>query len=539
MFNRPQPSKRAKAWRPEPGLLSQNSSRGFATTRWGGAEDGFMVDDIKRTKDGFALDEYAQVPLSPQAIAALKRLKAMEPDENVVIADEVFEAPEQFQIETWNANAHLPFVVDAYAFDDEDIGQNMAHVEATDEAIDDVIDASEQKALTQTDDAEVDAASMHDAHTQEDAQEAQEASPVVDAPTVEDAETEAEASAEADNAIEVNAAANADVKADVKEYAEELTAETKVDAGADAKHEAEVDAELATSTESEEQVIATDETSDDMLADGKHTEASTETANESTAEPSQALTEDHTEAAAQAAAETDMVESDVVDEEAVAPEQMAATVDEVVDDVTLPEPVLEGIDPEEVAQREADKFAEGLAQGIEQGERQARDAMQQEVQAQCTVLANVTQELHALLKDSKAFYEPMKRLAMHLAEQIVKSELKTSTHAIEQLIQHCLNELDHPAQGLVVIELNPEDKARLQAQSPDLIQGMRLEAVQDMQPGSVRLFANDTVIEDLVEHRLDALAESMLVDVATWKAKSALAKPDVSAQDLESEDVHP
>jgi flagellar biosynthesis/type III secretory pathway protein FliH len=134
----------------------------------------------------------------------------------------------------------------------------------------------------------------------------------------------------------------------------------------------------------------------------------------------------------------------------------------------------------------------------------------------------------------------MKRLAMHLAEQIVKSELKTSTHAIEQLIQHCLNELDHPAQGLVVLELNPEDKARLQAQSPDLIQGMRLEAVQDMQAGSVRLFANDTVIEDLVEHRLHALAESMLVDVPTWKAKSALAKPEeASAQDLESEDVHP
>lgn len=500
-----------------------------------------MVDDIKRTKDGFALDEYAQVPLSPQAIAALKRLKAMEPDENVVIADEVFEVPEKFQIETWNANAHLPFVVDAYDFDDEDIGQNMAHVEAIDEAI----DTSEQKALTQTDDAEVDAASMHDAHTQEDAQEAQEASPVVDAPTVEDTETEAEASAEADNAIEVDAAANTDAKADVKEDAEELTAETKVDAGSDAKHEAEVAAELETSTESEKQVAATDEAPDDMSAAGDHTEASTETpvdestTQESTAEPSHALTEDHTEAEAQAAAETDMVESDVVDEEAVAPEQMAATVDEVVDDVTLPEPALQGIDPEEVAQREAAKFAEGLAQGIEQGERQARDAMQQEVQAQCTVLTNVTQELHALLKDSKAFYEPMKRLAMHLAEQIVKSELKTSTHAIEQLIQHCLNELDHPAQGLVVLELNPEDKARLQALSPDLIQGMRIDAVQDMQPGSVRLFANDTVIEDLVEHRLEALAESMLVDVATWKAKSSLAKPDVSAQDLESEDVHP
>lgn len=234
-----------------------------------------------------------------------------------------------------------------------------------------------------------------------------------------------------------------------------------------------------------------------------------------------------------------MVESDLTEEETVAPEQMAASVDEVVEDVALPAPVLEGVDPEVAAQREAEKFAEGLAQGIAQGERQAREAMQQEVQAQCTVLANVSQELHALLKDSKAFYEPLKRLAMHLAEQIVKTELKVSTQAIEQLIQTCLDELDHPAQGLVVIELNPEDKAHLQAQSPELIRGMRLEAVQDMQPGSVRLFANDAVVEDLVEHRLEALAQSMLVDVATWKAQSTLAKPDTSTQDLESEDVHP
>jgi flagellar biosynthesis/type III secretory pathway protein FliH len=505
-------------------LLSQNSSRGFATTRWGGADDGFMVDDIKRTKDGFALDEYAQVPLSPQAIAALKRLKAMEPDENVVIADEVFETPEKFQIETWNANAHLPFVVDAYEFDDVDIGQNMAHVEA----IDEVIEASEQKTLTQTDDAEVDTASMHDAQTQEGAQET---SPTVQTSSPDDIKTEPEASIEAETAIDAESETNTEVKAEAEEAAE-------------------VDADAAHESEAEEQTAAVDELPDDMSAAAEHAEASQEaltdalttdesTASKPTEELGQALVDDQPQVELEAAAETDLVESDVVDEEAVPPEQMAATVDEVVDDVTLPEPVLEGVDPEEVAQREAEKFAEGLAQGLEQGERQARDAMQQEVQAQCTVLANVTQELHALLKDSKAFYEPMKRLAMHLAEQIVKSELKTSTHAIEQLIQHCLNELDHPAQGLVVLELNPEDKARLQTLSPDLIQGMRLEAVQDMQPGSVRLFANDTVIEDLIEHRLEALAESMLVDVATWKAKSALAKPDVSAQDLESEDVHP
>jgi flagellar biosynthesis/type III secretory pathway protein FliH len=540
LFNRPQPSKRAKAWRPEPGLLSQNSSRGFATTRWGGAEDGFMVDDIKRTKDGFALDEYAQVPLSPQAIAALKRLKAMEPDENVVIADEVFEAPEQFQIETWNANAHLPFVVDAYAFDDEDIGQNMAHVEAIEEAKDVAEVLDDQNVRLNADNAQVDASQAQNVQAEDDVHDVQDAALAVEASTADDIQTEPEASAAAETAIEVEAEANTEVKAEAAE-----AAQAKADAAVGLAIEAELAAEVEPELEPEKQTAAADETPDDISAEAEHAEASSETpsdestTNKSTAEPSQALADDQAQENLQAQEETDMVESDVVDEEAVAPEQMAATVDEVVDDVTLPEPVLEGIDPEEVAQREAAKFAEGLAQGIEQGERQARDAMQQEVQAQCTVLANVTQELHALLKDSTAFYEPMKRLAMHLAEQIVKSELKTSTHAIEQLIQHCLNELDHPAQGLVVIELNPEDKARLQAQSPDLIQGMRLEAVQDMQPGSVRLFANDTVIEDLVEHRLEALAESMLVDVATWKAKSALAKPDVSAQDLESEDVHP
>ncbi len=488
-----------------------------------------MVDDIKRTKDGFALDEYAQVPLSPQAIAALKRLKAMEPDENVVIADEVFEAPEKFQIETWNANAHLPFVVDAYDFDDEDIGQNMAHVAAIEEAKDETAEASEQHAQTEGD--------------------TQDAAPAVEASTAHDIQTERDASAEdeAEAAIESEAEASTKVKAELEAAVEvgKEAAETKADAHTDAEADAVLESESESEAEPEKQTAVVGEMPDDMSAASEHADTSEETpaeestASEPTTEPSQALADDQAQENLQAAAETDMVESDVVAEEAVAPEQMAATVDEVVDDVTLPEPVLAGIDPEEVAQREAAKFAEGLAQGIEQGERQARDAMQQEVQAQCTVLANVTQELHALLKDSKAFYEPMKRLAMHLAEQIVKSELKISTDAIEQLIQHCLNELDHPAQGLVVIELNPEDKARLQAQSPDLIQGMRLEAVQDMQPGSVRLFANDTVIEDLVEHRLEALAESMLVDVATWKAKSALAKPDVSAQDLESEDVHP
>lgn len=503
MFNRPHPSKRAKSWRPEPGLLSQNSSRGFATTRWGGADDGFMVDDIKRTKDGFALDEYAQVPLSPQAVQALKRLQAMEPDDNVVIAEDVFDAVEAFHIESWNANAHLPFVVDAYEFGD---------------AFDDGV-MVEETVFSETPEAEGSAAQVE---------------PVTETNTV------------VENAADVAWAASSDKHLDEIEISEavvekkettEKSEETEATQAGEAKEQIEAEANTVEAADDEAQAEVTAQAQEENQTEVETTTEAAEAQAEQEAEPKSAV-EAAVDAMPEVSAETELMESDLTNEEVVAPEEMAASVEEVMEDVTLPEPVLAGIDPEEVAQREAAKFAEGLAQGIEQGERQAREAMQQEVQAQCTVLANVTQELHALLKDSKAFYEPLKRLAMHLAEQIVMGELRVSSQAIEQLIQRCLAELDHPAQGLVVVELNPEDKNRLQAQSPELIQGMRLEAVQDMQPGSVRLFANDTVIEDLVEHRLEALAQSMLVDVATWQAQSALTKPVASTQDLESEDVH-
>lgn len=248
--------------------------------------------------------------------------------------------------------------------------------------------------------------------------------------------------------------------------------------------------------------------------------------------------------------EQDLAESELItDDSAGEPQALAAEIDEVLAQEPVPPaaPVVVGIDPEEVAQREAEHFAQGLAQGIEQGERQAREAMQQEVAAQCAVLSAVTHDLNALLQDPKKFFEPLKRLALHVAEHVVMKELSTSTEAIERLVQRCLDELDHPAKGAVVVELSPQDKERLQAQDSALVAGMRLDAVKGMKPGSVRLFANDTVVEDLVEHRLEALARSLLVDVEDWRAKSVLAQPEVVAsesepeseiEDVEPKDVH-
>lgn len=94
--------------------------------------------------------------------------------------------------------------------------------------------------------------------------------------------------------------------------------------------------------------------------------------------------------------------------------------------------------------------------------------------------------------------------------------------------------------GAVVLELNAQDKELLQAQGGDFIKGMRLEAVQDMQRGSVRVFANDTVVEDLVDHRLEGLAKALLIDVDAWREKSPLAQRilEVQQEEAEDDDVH-
>lgn len=264
---------------------------------------------------------------------------------------------------------------------------------------------------------------------------------------------------------------------------------------------------------------------------------------------------------------------------------VSAHVDSLQEEAEFQTPTPAAIGADEVSQREAEHFDKGLALGMEQGlaqglekglqqgleqglaegreqgmkeglalaEEQARESQaqaEQEVALTHALMDEVSAKLNALLDDPTQFFEPLKRLALHLAEQVVKCELRTSSHAVEQLIQRCLDDLDHPAKGAVVIELHPDDKARLQAQGDAFAHGMRLDAVHDLKPGSVRVFANDMIVEDLVEHRLEALARTLLIDVEGWQKQSVLAKPETpevaadETQDnedvmLEPTDVHP
>jgi len=118
------------------------------------------------------------------------------------------------------------------------------------------------------------------------------------------------------------------------------------------------------------------------------------------------------------------------------------------------------------------------------------------------LLKEVTDKLQALSDNPQALFEPLKRLALHISEHMVLAELNLSGQAIERLVQRCLDEIDLHGQSQVLIELNPQDKSRLQEMAGDVMSQMQIQAVSTLQPGSVRVLVNDTQIEDLVQNRM-------------------------------------
>ncbi len=168
------------------------------------------------------------------------------------------------------------------------------------------------------------------------------------------------------------------------------------------------------------------------------------------------------------------------------------------------------MDPEALEAIRVAAYAEGLAAGRVEGKLEAEQAQADEQAHDRTLLTHVVGSLQNLAADQEQLFEPLKRLALHLAEQLVRAELNLSGAAIEQLVRQCLAHLDQPADKAVVC-LHPDDLERLRRLG-DATKGLRLEADARLQPGSVRVEVNDSLVEDLIEHRLEVLSRQLLGD---------------------------
>jgi flagellar assembly protein FliH len=195
---------------------------------------------------------------------------------------------------------------------------------------------------------------------------------------------------------------------------------------------------------------------------------------------------------------------------------------------------------------------EGLAEGqmvgyeaaqsqADASQAQALEAQKQEIfsslDEQKLLLKEVTDKLQALSDNPKALFEPLKRLALHISEHMVLAELNLSGQAIERLVQRCLDEVDLHGQPQVVIELHPQDKARLQEMAGDVMSQMQIQAVPTLQPGSVRVLMNDTQIEDLVQNRMQSLANSLLTQPEAWREQSVFFRQPLAQREGQAQDV--
>jgi flagellar biosynthesis/type III secretory pathway protein FliH len=196
---------------------------------------------------------------------------------------------------------------------------------------------------------------------------------------------------------------------------------------------------------------------------------------------------------------------------------------------------LEGLAEGQLAGYEAAQSQADAAQAL------ALDSQKSEILAslddQKLLLKEVTDKLQALSDNPQALFEPLKRLALHISEHMVLAELNLSGQAIERLVQRCLDEIDLHGQSQVVIELNPQDKSRLQEMAGDVMSQMQIQAVSTLQPGSVRVLVNDTQIEDLVQNRMQSLANSLLTQPEAWREQSVFFRQPLAQREGQAQDV--
>ena len=159
-----------------------------------------------------------------------------------------------------------------------------------------------------------------------------------------------------------------------------------------------------------------------------------------------------------------------------------------------------GLDAESLEKFKQEAFERGVAEGRRlQQEAELEKATQNEADSLAALadkanqlLVNIEQAVLALQESPADWNEPLKRLALHLAEQLTLTELSISANGIQNLIDRCIETLDVQSASSVVVELNPSDMALLQnhkAAPGEQTHSWRLVADAHLLPGSVRVRA--------------------------------------------------
>lgn len=154
-------------------------------------------------------------------------------------------------------------------------------------------------------------------------------------------------------------------------------------------------------------------------------------------------------------------------------------------------------------------------QELQQAQQQQHDAQQAMLERLQTVIAGLQQ----LSTDPDALFEPMKRLAVHLAEQLVRSELSQSPQAISRLVDNALRELNATGDKPVVVHLNPDDLELYRPTVAQFSDSLVLRPDKLLERGSVRASLDGSVVEDMIQRRIAGLKSSLAQPAAPgWRS---------------------
>ena len=112
---------------------------------------------------------------------------------------------------------------------------------------------------------------------------------------------------------------------------------------------------------------------------------------------------------------------------------------------------------------EAAKYAE---EALQAAKKEAHDAGYQKGREEATANFQKSKDsfeamvasLRVAQNDMNEFYQPLKKLALHLAQQLVRGELSLSSSAIERLTKAALDDIEGQGEGPIIIFMHPSDR---------------------------------------------------------------------------------
>lgn len=165
--------------------------------------------------------------------------------------------------------------------------------------------------------------------------------------------------------------------------------------------------------------------------------------------------------------------------------------------------------------------AEGHQQGFDLGYAQALTELKVEMDAKVAALQSMVDGIKELSTDADALFDPVKKLAVHLAEQLVRGELTQSGQVISRIVENCVREMSGSSEKTLIVHLNPDDLELYKPLAEQFGTTISLRPNSTLQRGSVRVSLDGAVVEDLIERRVQALSKSLKEAAPTgWRSNA-------------------